>query len=119
MLSPQGKCLLTDAGIITGPLSNEDVRRRSPHGFSQFVPGGWSEAAIAAAGLRLLETEDRTQSALRNASGRRAVLLTRRAEWEQRLGAAEFQNQLDYLATVMELSEKRSLSRMMFLAEVS
>jgi SAM-dependent methyltransferase len=119
VLRPRGKFLLTDAGIITGPLSNEEVRRRSPHGFSQFVPGGWNEAAIASAGFRLLETEDRTMSAVRNASGRRASLLSRRAEWEQRSGATAFQDQIDYLDTVIEVSEKRALSRMMFLAEVS
>jgi hypothetical protein len=29
LLAPTGKLLITDAGVITGPISNEEVERRS------------------------------------------------------------------------------------------
>ena len=62
LLPPGGRFLFTDAGVVTGAVSNEEVRRRSVHGHTQFVAPGWNEALLESAGLRLLETENRTMS---------------------------------------------------------
>jgi SAM-dependent methyltransferase len=43
LLVPTGRLLLTDAGVITGPISNEEVERRSVNGYMQFVPPGVNE----------------------------------------------------------------------------
>ncbi len=116
-LSAEAKFLFTDAGVITGAVSNEEMRRRSPHGFTQFVVTGWNERLLERAGFRLLEVEDRTESVSRNASGRLAAMTAHRAELEQASGAAAFESQREYLETAIELSQRRALSRIMYLAQ--
>lgn len=117
VLCAGARFLFTDAGVITGAVSNDELRRRSPHGFTQFVVAGWNEALLERAGFRLLEIEDRTASVSRNASGRLAAINAHRAELEQASGAASFESQREYLETVIELSRRRALSRFMYLAE--
>jgi hypothetical protein len=109
LLRPGGRFLVTDAGVLTGSVSNEEMRRRSVHGFTQFVAPGWNEQRLESAGFRLIETENRTASALRNASGRLGALHAHPVELEK---------QRVYLETVIELSRRGAVSRFMYLAEV-
>ena len=117
-LRPGARFLLTDAGIITGAVSNEELQRRSAHGYTQFVPAGWNEQLLTATGFHILETQDRTASVLRNASGRLAAMRNHREELESLSGAASFQSQSDYLTTVADLADRRVVSRVMYLAEL-
>jgi hypothetical protein len=45
-------------------------------------------------------------------------IFAHRAELERVTGAAGFESQRDYLETVAELSRRRAVSRVMYLAEV-
>jgi hypothetical protein len=65
----------------------------------------------------LIETEDRTDSLLRNAAGRLAARLAHREELARVEGVSEFERQQEYLETVIALSRRRSLLRVMYLAE--
>jgi SAM-dependent methyltransferase len=116
-LSPGGRFLFTDAGVVTGAISDEEVLLRSVHGYTQFAAPGFNERALDRVGLRLLDSEDRTAGALKNATGRLAARLAHRAELEQLEGAAEFGRQQRYLETVAEISRRGAVSRMMYLAE--
>ena len=80
VLRPGGRFLLTDAGVVTGAVSSEEIQVRSPHGFTQFVPAGWNEKLLADAGLRIVETRDRTDHVIRNASGRLRAIRAHQAE---------------------------------------
>jgi cyclopropane fatty-acyl-phospholipid synthase-like methyltransferase len=113
-----GRFLFTDAGVITGAVSIDELQSRSTHGYTQFVPAGWNEGLLASAGLRLLETEDRTTSVVTNASGRLAALQAHRAELEAVWDATEVRAQQEYLETVVALARRRAVSRVMYLAEV-
>ncbi|MEP6998753.1 MAG: class I SAM-dependent methyltransferase [Betaproteobacteria bacterium] len=117
ILVPGGRFLFTDAGVITGLVSNEEVRQRAMHGFTQFVPAGFNERTIELAGFRLLESADRTPSLLANAMGRLASRNAYRKELEQVEGKTYFEAQLQYLETVIALSERGSVSRVSYLAE--
>ena len=117
VLRPNGRLLFTDAGVVSGPVSSEEFQRRGAHGFTQFVPTGFNERLIAAVGLRLIETEERTASVSRNARGRLGALETHREALEERIGKAEIDRQRAYLETVAELSERGALSRWMYLAQ--
>jgi len=119
LLRPGGRFLVTDAGVLTGSVSNQDVRKRSVHGYTQFVTEGWNELLLESAGLRLIETENRTMSVLRNASGRLAAMQAHRTELAQVMSAADFGKQLDYLETIVELSRRGAVSRFMYLTEVT
>lgn len=118
VLSPGGRFLFTDPGVVTGSISSDEVRRRSLHGYTQFAAPGWNEAMLAAAGLRLIETEDRTASVLRNAGGRLKAMQALRSELEHTLGAGVVQVQEDYLEIVLELAGRGALSRVMYLGEI-
>ena len=118
LLRPGGRLLVTDAGVVTGAVSNEELQLRSLHGYTQFVPTGWNERLIEAAGFHLLESEDRTTSVVRNANGRLAAMNNHRSELESLSGAASFQTQSAYLTTVAELAGRRAVSRIMYLAEL-
>jgi SAM-dependent methyltransferase len=117
LLTPGSRFLFTDAGIITGPVSDEEVRFRAAHGYTQFVPLGFNERMLEETGFRLIECTDRTSNLLKIASGRLAARLAHRSELEQLEGSAKFERQQRYLETVLGLSQRRSLSRMMYLVE--
>lgn len=119
VLRSGGRFLFTDAGVLTGAISDEEVRQRSVHGYTQFVPPGFNERTLASAGLRLLEGEDRTASLLKNAGGRLAARIAHRTEIEQTEGTLDFERQQAYLETVVGLSERGTLSRMMYLTELA
>jgi SAM-dependent methyltransferase len=118
LLRPGGRFLFTDAAVVTGSVSNEEVHKRSGHGYTQFVAPGWNERLLESAGLRLIETENRTRSTLKNASGRLSAMQAHRAELERVSTAADFESRQNYLHTVVELSQRGALSRVMYLAEV-
>jgi SAM-dependent methyltransferase len=117
LLRSRGRFLFTDAGVITGPVSSEEMHRRTPNGVAHFVPPGWNERLLERAGLRLIEVEDRTASATRNASGRLAATRAHRAELEREISPQEVDTQLSFLETVVEVSRRHALSRIMYLAE--
>jgi SAM-dependent methyltransferase len=119
VLRPGGRCLVSDAGVITGAVTNEEILARSPYGYSQFVVSGWNERLLEAAGLHLLETEDRTESVLRNAGGRLSAMRAHRADLEKLSGVASFDAQRHYLETVIELSRRRAISRITYVAKVA
>jgi SAM-dependent methyltransferase len=118
LLAPGGRFLFTDAGVVTGAISSEEVQKRSANGYTQFVAAGHNERLLVSAGFRLLETEDRTAGVLKNGGGRLAAMRVHREELENESGAVDFESQLAYLETVVELSRRRALSRVMYLAEV-
>ena len=119
VLAPGGKFLFTDAGVLTGSISNEEVTARSVHGFTQFCPPGFNERTLAAAGFAVLHTEDRTASLLGNATGRITARDAHRPEIERLEGSEYFGQQRKYLESVVALSRRGVLARIMYLAEVA
>ena len=125
VLAPGGRFLFTDAGVITGPVSSEEIQRRTPHGYAQFVPPDVNEQLLERAGFRvteragfrLVERSDRTPSLLRSAAGRLAARESRRIELEKLEGSPTFLQQQQYLQTVLALAQRAALSRIMYLAE--
>ena len=70
ILRPGGRALFTDAMVVTGPVSHEEIATRSSIGFYIFVPPGTNEALLCDAGFVVQAVEDVTASA---AAGRVAV----------------------------------------------
>jgi len=117
VLAPGSRFLYTDGAVVTGSLSDDEMRLRAVHGHMYFTAPGHNERTLERAGLQLIETRDRTQSLLRNASGRLAARLAHRKALEEREGSAAFERQRRYLEAVVELSRREAVSRLMFLAE--
>jgi SAM-dependent methyltransferase len=112
-----GRFLFTDAGVITGPVSDAEIRLRSSYGAAQFVPPGCNEQLLERAGFGLLEQADGTAGLLKNATGRRAARLAHREELEKLEGNTAFETHQRYLETVISLSERRAMSRTVYVAE--
>ena len=117
VLERGGRFLFTDAGILTGVISSEDLQARTLHGSIRLTAPGHNERLLAEAGFRLLETEDRTASVARNASGRLRARLARRDQLAPIEGTEAFDRHQRYLESAVALSRERVLSRMMYLAE--
>jgi SAM-dependent methyltransferase len=118
ILKSGARLLFTDAGVVTGSISNEEVAARSMHGFTQFCAPGFNERAIEQAGFAMLETEDRTAALLANATGRLTARLKHVGELEQVEGASGFARYQDYLRSIIATAERGAISRMMYLAEL-
>jgi len=116
VLVPGGRFLFTDAGVLTGTVSDEEALHRSLHARIQFHPPGFNEGALEAAGLRLLETEDRSDAQRGLAEARHRARLAHRADLE-RIEGDEFALHQRYLETVIEISRRGAVARRMFLAE--
>jgi len=117
VLTPGTRFLFTDAGVVTGAVSNDEIQARSMYGHTQFVPVGWNERLLEEAGFRLVEQADRTASALRNAGGRLAAVRAHRAALTDAIGAAQVDRQERNLETVVALARRSALSRIMYVAE--
>ncbi len=117
VLRPGGRMLFTDAMIITGLVSQEDIATRSSIGFYLFLPPGENERLIARAGFTLLVSEDLTPAA--EAIARRWY--DARAQHQQALtereGEANYAGLQKFLACVQRLSAEHRLSRFCYLAE--
>jgi SAM-dependent methyltransferase len=117
-LSPGGRFLFTDAGVLTGAVSEQEIALRALHGHTQFVPPGSNERLLEQAGLCLLERADRSASLLAIATRRHDTRSAHRAQLELSEGSAGFDRQQRYLETVAALARRGALSRVMHLAEL-
>ena len=119
VLTPRGRLWFTDAGVVSGAVSNEEIESRSVHGHTQFAPPGFNERALDQAGLTLLKADDRTDDLLANAAGRLEARLRHRAEVIEIEGMEQFDKQLRYLETVIALAKRGAVSRYTYVAEAA
>jgi len=117
VLRPGGRMVFTDALIITGQVSHDEIAARSSIGLYFFVPPGENERLIAEAGFRLIAANDETAAAETIARNWRAAREQHREELITREGAANFDGLQRFLACVHTLSAERRLSRFCFVAE--
>ncbi len=119
VLKPGGRLLFTDAGVLTGSISSDEVAARAVHGPIQLCPSGFNERALQENGFTPLAPEDRTASLIRNASGRLSARAGRRDELTALEGSGGFERQQQYLRAVVMLSQRGALARRMYLAELA
>jgi len=62
VLKPGGRFIFSDALVIGGLVSNEELETRCPDGMYFFSPPGVNEQLIEESGLKLLEARDTTES---------------------------------------------------------
>ena len=118
LLAPGKRFLFTDAGVLTGAISSEEILARSLYGHTHFAPPRYNENALERSRFRLLEQQDRTASLLKSASGRLSTRLSHRVELVELEGTENFERQLCYLETIIALAQSKVLSRFMYLAQL-
>jgi SAM-dependent methyltransferase len=117
VLRPGGRALFTDAMVLTGVVSNEEMATRSSIGFYLFVPPGANEAMLREAGFRVLAAQDVTTNAAEVAGRWHDARARHRDALVAREGEANFEGLQRFLHCVHSLSVERRLSRYAYVAE--
>ena len=117
VLRPGGRALFTDAMVLTGLVSHEELATRSSIGFYLFVPPGANEALLREAGFTVRAVQDVTANAERVASRWHDARARHREALVAREGEANFEGLQRFLRCVHTLSAERRLSRFAYLAE--
>jgi SAM-dependent methyltransferase len=115
VLRPGGRMLFTDAMVISGLVSHEELATRSSIGFYVFLPVGENERLIAEAGFELIEARDVTADAEVIARRWHDARESHHAALVQREGPANFEGLQRFLSCVHRLSAERRLSRYCYL----
>jgi SAM-dependent methyltransferase len=117
VLRSGGRILFTDAMVITGVVSHEELATRSSIGFYLFVPPGANEAMLQEAGFTVCEARDVTANAAQVASRWMEARARHRDALVAREGERNFEGLQRFLGCVRTLSVERRLSRFAYLAE--
>ncbi len=116
VLRPGGRGLFTDPIVVTGQMSNDEMRARSSIGFFLFTPVGHNEALLAQCGFAVEEVRDVTEAVVSVSRKWREARERRRDALVEIEGADAFASLQQFLAVVHTLASERRLSRFAYLA---
>jgi SAM-dependent methyltransferase len=117
VLKPNGRILFSDALIIGGIVSHEEIVARSAIGYYLFSPPGENERLLNSAGFRPLRVVDATANAQRIAGRWREARCKRADTLIAIEGQENFEGLQRFLATVETLNKERRLLRSIYLAQ--
>ncbi|HKU61833.1 MAG TPA: class I SAM-dependent methyltransferase [Gemmatimonadales bacterium] len=117
LLKPGGRALFTDALVVTGPITHEEIAARSSIGYYLFVPPGANEAMLRDAGFEIIAVHDVTANAAQVASRWHDARAHHRADLVAREGEPNFEGLQRFLRCVHTVSMERRLSRFAYLAQ--
>jgi SAM-dependent methyltransferase len=112
-----GRFLFSDALVIGGEISHEEIATRSAIGFYVFSPPGKNEFLIHSAGFRLIESRDTTHCAAQISSKWHHARENRKNELIALEGEMNFSGLQRFLTCVANLTSERRLLRFLYLAE--
>jgi SAM-dependent methyltransferase len=116
ILKPGARMLFTDALVVTGLISNQEIATRSMIGNYFFLPKGENERLIRAAGFTGLRGRDLTMACTRTANRWHDARAKRATQVKRLEGARNFHALQDFLWCVRTLTLERRLSRFSYLA---
>jgi SAM-dependent methyltransferase len=116
VLKPGGRMLFSDALVVGGLLSNEEIATRSSIGFYVYSPPGENERLMERAGFRQIRATDTTESAARLAKQWHSAREKRREELIAAEGDRNFEGLQDFLSCVHRLTGERRLLRYLYFA---
>jgi ubiquinone/menaquinone biosynthesis C-methylase UbiE len=114
VLKPGGRMLFSDALVVGGLISHEEIATRSAIGFYVFSPPGENERLIEQAGFRLVRALDTTDSATRIAGKWQRAREKNRHELVAVEGLNNFEGLQRFLACVEVLTAERRLLRYVY-----
>jgi ubiquinone/menaquinone biosynthesis C-methylase UbiE len=116
VLKADGRMLFSDALIIAGIVSHQEIMTRSSIGYYLFSPPGENERLIESAGFHLVRVVDTTLNASRVAKAWHDA----REKWRDELilaeGALNFDGVQRFLSCAHALTKERRLLRRIYLA---
>lgn len=116
VLKPGGRMLFSDALVMGGMVSHEEIATRSSIGYYFFSPPGENEKLIERAGFQLIRVTDTTENAALIAKRWHDARAKRRAALSGVEGEPNFEGQQRFLSCVRTLTSERRLLRCVYLA---
>jgi ubiquinone/menaquinone biosynthesis C-methylase UbiE len=116
ILKPNGRLLFSDALIVGGMLSHEEIATRSSIGYYLFSPPGENEKLIEHARFHLVRTTDTTAAAASISKRWYEARAKRKADLVAAEGEANFNGLQKFLLCVHRLTSERRLLRCLYLA---
>lgn len=116
VLKPGGRMLFSDALVVGGMLSHEEIATRSSIGFYVYSPPGENERLIARAGFCQIRVTDTTDCAARIAQRWHHAREKRKEELVAAEGNINFEGLQRFLSCVQLLTSERRLLRYLYIA---
>ena len=116
VLKPGGRMLFSDALVVGGMLSHEEIATRSSIGFYVYSPPGENERLLARAGFRQIRVIDTTESAARIAQRWHHAREKRKEELVAAEGSVNFDGLQRFLSCVQLLTSEKRLLRYLYVA---
>jgi SAM-dependent methyltransferase len=117
VLKPGGRMLFSDALVVGGMISHEEIATRSSIGYYVYSPPGENERLIERAGFREVRATDTTESAASIAKNWHQA----REKWRNELvaieGTSNFEALQGFLSCVHSLTAERRLLRYLYVAD--
>lgn len=117
VLKPGGRMLFSDALVVGGMISHEEIATRSSIGYYVYSPPGENERVIEQAGFRDVRVTDTTECAAHIAKHWYQARERRRNELVALEGTENFEGLQAFLSCVHNLTAERRLLRYLYLAE--
>ena len=116
VLKPSGRMLFSDALVIRGLISAEEIATRSWIGFYFYSPPGENERLLKQAGFSQVVTRDTTENAARISKKWHDARQKRKEELVTAEGSANFEGLQRFLSCVHTLNSERRLLRYLYFA---
>lgn len=117
VLKPAARLLFSDALIIAGVVSHQELAARSSVGYYLFSPPGENERLLTQAGFRVLNVLDTTANAASIAQCWHDARQARAESLQSIEGSENFRGLQQFLSTVHTLTNERRLLRLLYIAE--
>jgi SAM-dependent methyltransferase len=117
ILRPGARLLFSDALVIGGILSHEEIATRSSIGYYAFSPPEENERLMSQAGFRTLQVTDSSENAAAIASRWHDARENRKKQLVAAEGEANFEGLQRFLSCVQLLTSEKRLLRYVYLAE--
>ncbi len=111
-----GRMIFSDALVITGAVTNEEIATRSSIGRYLFLPSGENERLLAKASFKLLRSEDTSVAAAVIAKRWHDARARREAVLAPLEGEANFAGLQRFLQCVHTMTAEKRLARWLYLA---
>lgn len=116
VLKPGGRFLFSDALVIGGIVSEEEIATRSSIGSYFFTPPSENERLLKAAGFSIVNVTETSAAAASISSRRRDAREARKNKLIEVEGQATFDGQQKFLDCVYRLTSEKRLLRFLYLA---
>jgi ubiquinone/menaquinone biosynthesis C-methylase UbiE len=116
VMKPGARLVFSDALVVNGAITNEEIAARSSIGYYIFVPRVENERLIQEAGLSFVEARDTTQQAAEISQRWRDARAKRMTVLKQMEGEGNFEGLQKFLSCVHTLTSSNRLARFLYVA---